>query len=60
VITETAGIGGFAMALHGDCEIRGRKREDAIRYTWQMYEITVAENDTYQILRLISGYAHRD
>ena len=50
VITETAGIGGFAMAAApAIVKFVGGSANDAIRYTRQMYEITVAENDTYQI-----------
>ncbi|HYQ60831.1 MAG TPA: DUF1116 domain-containing protein [Desulfatiglandales bacterium] len=50
VITETAGIGGFAMAAApAIVKFVGGSASDAIRYTRQMYEITVAENDTYQI-----------
>jgi hypothetical protein len=50
VITETAGIGGFAMAAApAIVKFVGGSADDAIRYTRQMYEITVAENDAYQI-----------
>jgi hypothetical protein len=50
VITETAGIGGFAMAAApAIVKFVGGSARDAIRYTQQMYEITVAENDSYQI-----------
>ncbi|HEX9909761.1 MAG TPA: DUF1116 domain-containing protein [Desulfatiglandales bacterium] len=50
VITETAGIGGFAMAAApAIVKFVGGSARDAIRYTQQMYEITVAENDTYRI-----------
>ena len=50
VITETAGIGGFAMAAApAIVKFVGGSARDAIRYTRQMYEITAAENDTYQI-----------
>jgi hypothetical protein len=50
VITETAGIGGFAMAAApAIVKFVGGSARDAVRYTQQMYEITVAENDTYQI-----------
>jgi hypothetical protein len=50
VITETAGIGGFAMAAApAIVKFVGGSASDAIRYTQQMYEITVAENETYQI-----------
>jgi hypothetical protein len=50
VITETAGIGGFAMAAApAIVQFVGGSASDAVRYTRQMYEITVAENDTYRI-----------
>jgi len=50
VITETAGIGGFAMAAApAIVKFVGGSARDAIRYTQQMYEITVAENDAYRI-----------
>lgn len=50
VITETSGIGGFAMA----CAIPivqfvGGKPQDAINYSKSMYEITETENDVYKI-----------
>lgn len=49
-ITETAGIGGFAMA----CSIPivqfvGGEARDAIDYSRQMYEITEGENNVYKI-----------
>jgi len=49
-ITETAGIGGFAMA----CAIPivqfvGGEARDAIDYSRQMYEITEGENNVYKI-----------
>ncbi len=50
VITETAGIGGFAMAAApAIVKFVGGKPADAINFTLSMYEITVAENDAYQI-----------
>ncbi len=50
VITETAGIGGFTMAgAPAIVKFVGGSAADAIRFTQQMYEITLAENDTYQI-----------
>jgi hypothetical protein len=50
VITETVGIGGFAMAAApAIVKFVGGTPADAINFTRQMYEITVAENDTYQI-----------
>jgi len=50
VITETAGIGGFAMAAApAIVKFVGGTPGDALRLTRQMYEITVAENDAYQV-----------
>jgi hypothetical protein len=50
VITETVGIGGFAMAAApAIVKFVGGTPADAINITRQMYEITVTENDTYQI-----------
>ena len=50
VITETAGIGGFAMAAApAIVKFVGGTPKDALHVTRQMYEITIAENDTYQI-----------
>jgi len=50
VITETAGIGGFAMAAApAIVKFVGGSASDAVRYTRQMYEITLEENDTYRI-----------
>ena len=50
VITETAGIGGFAMAgAPAIVKFVGGSARDALNFTRQMYEITLAENDTYQI-----------
>jgi hypothetical protein len=50
VITETAGIGGFAMAAApAIVKFVGGTPRDAIHFTKQMYEITVTENDVYQI-----------
>jgi hypothetical protein len=57
-ITETAGIGGFAMAaspaiVHfGTATGVGGSVRDAINYTKEMYEITDAENTAYQIAYL--------
>ncbi|HSB03942.1 MAG TPA: DUF1116 domain-containing protein [Thermodesulfobacteriota bacterium] len=57
-ITETAGIGGFAMAaspaiVHfGTATGVGGSVQDAIHYTKEMYEITEAENPGYQIAYL--------
>ena len=49
-ITETAGIGGFAMAA-APAIVRfvGGEVPDAIEATQLMYEITLAENPAYQI-----------
>ncbi len=50
VITETAGIGGFAMAAApAIVKFVGGEPADAIDFTQRMYDITVAENDAYQI-----------
>jgi hypothetical protein len=57
-ITETAGIGGFAMAaspaiVHfGTATGVGGSVQDAINYTKEMYEITETENPSYQIAYL--------
>jgi hypothetical protein len=49
-ITETAGIGGFAMAA-APAIVRfvGGEVGDALRFTRQMYEIALAEHAAYQI-----------
>ena len=50
VITETAGISGFAMAAApAIVKFVGGAPKDAVNFTKQMYEITVTENDVYQI-----------
>jgi hypothetical protein len=50
VITETAGIGGFAMAAApAIVKFVGGTPRDALHLTQQMYEITVTENDAYRI-----------
>ena len=50
VITETAGIGGFAMAAApAIVKFVGGSPGDAIRFTQSMYEISVTENDSYRI-----------
>jgi hypothetical protein len=50
VITETAGIGGFAMAAApAIVQFVGGSPEDALDCTRRMYEITLAENDVYRI-----------
>ncbi|MHB1615478.1 MAG: YlbE family protein [Actinomycetes bacterium] len=49
-ITETAGIGGFAMAsAPAIVRLVGGSVSDAIGATERMYEITVTENPAYQI-----------
>ncbi len=50
VITETAGIGGFAMAAApAIVQFVGGAPADALRFTRQMYEITVEESEAYRI-----------
>ena len=50
VITETSGIGGFAMAAApAIVKFVGGTPEDALRFTREMYEITLAENREYKI-----------
>jgi len=49
-ITETAGLGGFAIAsAPAIVQFVGGTAQDAVNYTLQMYEITVGENNVYQI-----------
>jgi Protein of unknown function (DUF1116) len=49
-ITETAGIGGFAMATApAIVQFIGGTPADAMRYTLEMYDITVAESSNYQL-----------
>jgi len=49
-ITETGGIGGFAMAAApAIVKFVGGSVREAIETTKKMYEITVGENDTYKI-----------
>ena len=49
-ITETNGLGGFAIAAApAIAQFVGGSASDAVRYTLQMYEITAAENNVYQI-----------
>ncbi len=49
-ITETGGIGGFAMAsAPAIVKFVGGSVEEAIETTKKMYEITLGENDTYKI-----------
>lgn len=50
VISETAGIGGFAMAAApAIVKFVGGAAKDAINYTLSMYEITIAENNAFGI-----------
>jgi len=50
VITETAGIGGFAMAASPSIvKFVGGSPKDALNFTLSMYEITITENDAYRI-----------
>ncbi len=49
-VSEIAGIGGFAMACAtAIVKFVGGSADDAIRYTREMYEITVGEHNTYLI-----------
>lgn len=49
-ITETGGLGGFAIAASpAIVQFVGGRVADAMDYTHQMYEITVSENNVYQI-----------
>jgi hypothetical protein len=49
-ITETAGIGGFAMAgAPAIVQFVGGTPGDALRYTRSMYEITLAESAAYRL-----------
>jgi len=49
-ITETGGLGGFAIAAApAIVQFVGGSANDALNYTRQMYEITVGENNVYQI-----------
>ncbi|OFZ79290.1 MAG: hypothetical protein A2583_00695 [Bdellovibrionales bacterium RIFOXYD1_FULL_53_11] len=49
-ITETGGLGGFAIAASpAIVKFVGGRAEDAISYTMQMYEITASESPAYQI-----------
>lgn len=50
VITETSGIGGFAMAAAIPIvQFVGGTPADAINYTKTMYEVTTCENQNYKI-----------
>ncbi|AIC15850.1 YlbE family protein [Nitrososphaera viennensis] len=49
-ITETAGVGGFALAdSPAILSLVGGTAEDALKYTKQMREITMASNDTFLV-----------
>ncbi|MFC2096087.1 DUF1116 domain-containing protein [Bacteroidota bacterium] len=49
-ITETVGLGGFAIASSpAIVQFVGGTANDAINYTLEMYEITIGENNIYQI-----------
>ncbi len=49
-ITETAGLGGFAIAASpAIVQFIGGSADDAIHYTLNMYEITAGENNIYKI-----------
>jgi hypothetical protein len=49
-ITETAGVGGFALANSpAILSLVGGTAEDAQKYTRQMQQITLAQNDTFLI-----------
>ena len=49
-ITETVGIGGFALATApAIVQFIGGTPADALRYTLEMYDITVAEHDHFRI-----------
>jgi hypothetical protein len=49
-ITETAGLGGFAIAASpAIVQFVGGTAKDAVNYTLAMYEISFAENNIYQI-----------
>ncbi len=52
-ITETAGIGAFAMAAApAIVGFVGGSAQDALNYTMKMYDITYGENDVYKIPQL--------
>lgn len=49
-ITETVGLGGFAIAASpAIVQFVGGSAQDAVNYTMTMYEITYGENNIYQI-----------
>ena len=50
IATETGGLGGFAIAAApAIVQFVGGTAKDAVQYTLEMYEITAAENNVYQI-----------
>lgn len=50
VITETAGVGGFAMAsAPAIVQFVGGSASQALAFTRQMYDITLAEHTTYKV-----------
>jgi len=52
-ITETAGLGGFAMATApAIVQFIGGAQEDAVGYTREMFEITLAENKSFALPNL--------
>jgi hypothetical protein len=52
-ITETAGLGGFAMATApAIVQFIGGAQEDAVGYTREMYEITLTENKSFALPNL--------
>jgi hypothetical protein len=49
-ITETAGIGGFAMAAApAIVQFVGGVPQDAIAYSRRMYEVTIGESEAYTL-----------
>jgi len=49
-ITETGALGGFAIAASpAIVQFVGGSAKDAVNYTLEMYEITIGENNVYQI-----------
>ncbi len=49
-ITETNGLGGFAIAASpAIVQFVGGSARDAVNYTLEMYEITLGENNMYQV-----------
>ncbi len=49
-ITETVGLGGFAIAASpAIVQFVGGTAKDAVNYTLAMYEISIGENNVYQI-----------